>query len=128
MTHSFDRSAAYPSRRLPVFARNLVSTSLPLAAQVGVRIAPGMAARCASRRSPATVRNGWDPIGIATTAANTCARSRPTAKARGHRGEVIDDSDQGLAAGQCTWRLGDPAVDGYVAASDSRRDGQAAGS
>ena len=45
---------------------------------------------------------------------------------RGHRIEVIQDSYQDFGAGQFIWRLGDPAVDGYVAASDPRRDGQAA--
>jgi gamma-glutamyltranspeptidase/glutathione hydrolase len=44
---------------------------------------------------------------------------------RGHRVDVIDDSYQDFGAGQFIWRLGDPAVEGYVAASDSRRDGQA---
>ena len=44
---------------------------------------------------------------------------------RGHRVAVIDDSYQDFGAGQFIWRLGDPSVDGYVAASDSRRDGQA---
>jgi gamma-glutamyltranspeptidase/glutathione hydrolase len=42
---------------------------------------------------------------------------------RGHRIEVIEDSYQDFGAGQFIWRLGDPAVEGYVAASDSRRDG-----
>ena len=46
---------------------------------------------------------------------------------RGHRVDVIEDSYQDFGAGQFVWRLGDPAVDGYVAASDPRRDGQAAG-
>jgi gamma-glutamyltranspeptidase/glutathione hydrolase len=32
-----------------------------------------------------------------------------------------------FGSGQFFWRLGDPAIDGYVAASDSRRDGHAAG-
>mgnify|MGYP000529202021 CR=1 FL=1 len=36
--HRFDWSSAYPSTRLPVFARNIVSTSHPLAAQAGLRI------------------------------------------------------------------------------------------
>jgi gamma-glutamyltranspeptidase/glutathione hydrolase len=45
----------------------------------------------------------------------------------GHQIEVIRDSYQDFGAGQFIWRLGDPAVEGYVAASDSRRDGQAAG-
>ena len=48
--------------------------------------------------------------------------------ARGHRLEVIQDSYQDFGAGQFIWRLGDPAVEGYVAASDPRRDGLAAGS
>ena len=43
------------------------------------------------------------------------------------RGRVINDSYQDFGAGQFIWRLGDPAVEGYVAASDPRRDGQAAG-
>ena len=41
--------------------------------------------------------------------------------------DAIDDSYQDFGAGQFIWRLGDPAVEGYVAASDPRRDGQAAG-
>jgi gamma-glutamyltranspeptidase/glutathione hydrolase len=45
---------------------------------------------------------------------------------RGHRVDVIEDSYQDFGAGQFIWRLGDPAVEGYVAASDPRRDGQAA--
>ncbi len=38
MTHSFDWSAGYASQRSPVFARNVVSTSHPLAAQAGLRM------------------------------------------------------------------------------------------
>ena len=45
----------------------------------------------------------------------------------GHQIEVLHDSYQDFGAGQFIWRLGDPAVEGYVAASDPRRDGQAAG-
>jgi gamma-glutamyltranspeptidase/glutathione hydrolase len=48
-------------------------------------------------------------------------------RALGHQIEVIQDSYQDFGAGQFIWRLGDPAVEGYVAASDPRRDGQAAG-
>ncbi|MFM8610710.1 MAG: gamma-glutamyltransferase family protein [Burkholderiaceae bacterium] len=46
---------------------------------------------------------------------------------RGHRMEVINDSYQDFGSGQFIWRAGNPKVDGYVVASDSRRDGQAAG-
>jgi gamma-glutamyltranspeptidase/glutathione hydrolase len=45
----------------------------------------------------------------------------------GHRVETFTDSYQDFGAGQFIWRLGDAAVDGYAAASDPRRDGQAAG-
>ncbi len=45
---------------------------------------------------------------------------------RGHRVEVIRDSYQDFGAGQFIWRLGTPSVEGYVAASDARRDGLAA--
>jgi gamma-glutamyltranspeptidase / glutathione hydrolase len=46
---------------------------------------------------------------------------------RGHRIETFADSYQDFGAGQFIWRLGDPAVEGYAAASDPRRDGQAVG-
>ena len=48
----------------------------------------------------------------------------------GHRIDGFADSYQDFGAGQFIWLLGDPgdpAVDGYVAASDSRRDGAAVG-
>ncbi|OWT73376.1 MULTISPECIES: gamma-glutamyltransferase family protein [unclassified Achromobacter] len=48
-------------------------------------------------------------------------------RARGHVLEGLDDPYMDFGSGQFIWRLGDPAVDGYVAASDSRRDGLAAG-
>ena len=46
---------------------------------------------------------------------------------RGHRMEVINDSYQDFGAGQFIWLAGNPKVEGYVAASDSRRDGMAVG-
>lgn len=48
-------------------------------------------------------------------------------RTRGHRLEGVDDALVDFGSGQFIWRLGDPAVDGYVSASDSRRDGLAAG-
>ena len=48
-------------------------------------------------------------------------------RTRGHVLEGIDDPYMDFGSGQFIWRLGDPAVDGYVSASDSRRDGLAAG-
>ncbi len=48
-------------------------------------------------------------------------------KALGHELDVINDSYQDFGAGQFIWRMGDPAVEGYLAASDPRRDGLAAG-
>ena len=47
--------------------------------------------------------------------------------ALGHRMAVIQDSYQDFGAGQFIWRLGEPAREGYAAASDPRRDGLAAG-
>ena len=38
MTHAFDWSSGYASRRSPLFARNVVSTSHPLGAQVGLKM------------------------------------------------------------------------------------------
>ncbi len=46
---------------------------------------------------------------------------------RGHRTTVLHNSYQDFGAGQFVWRLGEPRLEGYVAASDSRRDGHAVG-
>jgi gamma-glutamyltranspeptidase/glutathione hydrolase len=46
---------------------------------------------------------------------------------RGHRIVQGEDAYMDFGSGQMIWRLGDPGIDGYVAASDSRRDGQACG-
>lgn len=48
-------------------------------------------------------------------------------QARGQRLKSVDDSYMDFGAGQFIWRLSDNADHGYVAASDSRRDGQAIG-
>jgi gamma-glutamyltranspeptidase/glutathione hydrolase len=45
--------------------------------------------------------------------------------AAGHDIQNFNDSYQDFGAGQFIWRLGNPAVEGYVAASDPRRDGAA---
>ncbi|MBU3737541.1 MAG: gamma-glutamyltransferase family protein [Rhodoferax sp.] len=46
---------------------------------------------------------------------------------RGHRIADISDTYQDFGAGQFIWRAGDPSAEGYIAASDPRRDGQAVG-
>jgi len=46
---------------------------------------------------------------------------------RGHKVEVINDNYQDFGAGQFIWRMGNPKKEGYVVASDPRRDGLAAG-
>jgi gamma-glutamyltranspeptidase/glutathione hydrolase len=48
-------------------------------------------------------------------------------KALGHRSETTADSYMDYGSGQFIWKLTDDLEDGYVAASDSRRDGHAAG-
>ena len=48
-------------------------------------------------------------------------------RALGHRFEPTDDTYMDYGSGQFIWKLSDDLDDGYVAASDSRRDGQAAG-
>ena len=48
-------------------------------------------------------------------------------KGLGHQLKAIDDPYMDFGSGQFIWRLSDLQEDGYVAASDSRRDGQAVG-
>jgi gamma-glutamyltranspeptidase/glutathione hydrolase len=45
----------------------------------------------------------------------------------GHALKPTLDPYMDFGSGQFIWRMGDPAVEGYVAASDSRREGQAVG-
>jgi gamma-glutamyltranspeptidase / glutathione hydrolase len=47
--------------------------------------------------------------------------------ALGHRFEATADAYMDYGSGQFIWKLSDELEDGYVAASDSRRDGHAAG-
>jgi gamma-glutamyltranspeptidase/glutathione hydrolase len=47
--------------------------------------------------------------------------------ALGHHIETLDDPYMDFGSGQFIWRLDDDLADGYVAASDSRREGHAAG-
>jgi gamma-glutamyltranspeptidase / glutathione hydrolase len=47
-------------------------------------------------------------------------------EARGHRLKSVDDPYMDFGSGQFIWRLSDDPDHGYVAASDSRRDGHAA--
>jgi gamma-glutamyltranspeptidase/glutathione hydrolase len=48
-------------------------------------------------------------------------------KALGHHFEAVPDSYMDYGSGQFIWKISDKLDDGYVAASDSRRDGQAVG-
>ena len=48
-------------------------------------------------------------------------------KALGHRFEPTADAYDDYGSGQFIWRVSGDPDDGYVAASDSRRDGQAVG-
>jgi len=64
---------------------------------------------------PINLENGFDPA------------AAQGLRALGHEVQPYNDSYMDYGAGQFIWRLGDPAVEGYAAASDPRRDGQAAG-
>ena len=61
------------------------------------------------------------------------AMNAATVQGLRERGHVIADIDDGgnpyqdFGAGQFIWRMGDPGREGYLAASDPRRDGQAVG-
>ena len=48
-------------------------------------------------------------------------------RALGHQAEATLDPYMDFGSGQFIWRMTGDLADGYVAASDSRRDGQAVG-
>ena len=55
------------------------------------------------------------------------AKTVAALEARGHKLESVADPYMDFGSGQFIWRLSDDADHGYVAASDSRRDGHAVG-
>ncbi len=65
--------------------------------------------------------------GIVNAETGFDAATSSALQAMGHVVQPFNDSYQDYGAGQFIWRLGSPAVEGYAAASDPRRDGQAAG-
>jgi gamma-glutamyltranspeptidase/glutathione hydrolase len=65
----------------------------------------------------------WNPDGSLNLESHWPAATVQALQQLGHRLDVIRDPYQDFGAGQFIWRLGDPAVEGYVAASDPRRDG-----
>jgi gamma-glutamyltranspeptidase/glutathione hydrolase len=65
----------------------------------------------------------WNPDGSLNLESHWPATTVQALQQLGHRLDVIRDPYQDFGAGQFIWRLGDPAVEGYVAASDPRRDG-----
>ena len=68
----------------------------------------------------------WN-AGIVNAETGFDAATSSALQAMGHIVQPFNDSYQDYGAGQFIWRLGAPAVEGYAAASDPRRDGQAAG-
>jgi gamma-glutamyltranspeptidase/glutathione hydrolase len=55
------------------------------------------------------------------------AATREALAALGHVIVGLEDSYMDFGAGQFIWRLGEPSIEGYVEASDARRDGAAVG-
>ena len=69
---------------------------------------------------------------VATGLSIDCERTMSPAlvqglRERGHRVEAYEDSYMDFGAGQFIWKLSDDLEDGYMAASDARRDGHAVG-
>jgi gamma-glutamyltranspeptidase / glutathione hydrolase len=55
-----------------------------------------------------------------------CPATVAALEARGHRLKSVNDPYMDFGSGQFIWRQSDDLEDGYIAASDSRRDGHAA--
>ena len=66
-------------------------------------------------------------VDVVNLEASMPAPTRQGLQQLGHRIGPLADSWHDFGAGQFIWRLGEPAQDGYVAASDPRRDGAAVG-
>lgn len=96
----------YASRRAPVFARRAIATSHPLASQAGL----------------AVLASGGNAVEAAIAAAATLTVVEPTMNGLGSDlFAMVWDADFGGA--QAVARI----TGGYCAASDHRKDGQAAG-
>ncbi|MFZ2651444.1 MAG: gamma-glutamyltransferase family protein [Burkholderiaceae bacterium] len=97
-----------PQGHLQTLVRMLVHGQQPQAACDAPRwkVATGLSVDCESTMAPALVEG---------------------LRSRGHRIEAIHDAYMDFGSGQFIWKLSDDLEDGYLAASDSRRDGQAVG-
>ena len=100
MSLHFNLNNPYTSTGLSLFARNVVSTSHPLAfADIFKYVAEpsSMEVACAQMLDDAYLAS---------------------------RAKLINmKKAQDFGAGQFIWRAGEPKVEGYVVASDARRDG-----
>jgi len=97
-----------PQGHLQTLVRMLVHRQQPQAACDAPRwkVATGLSLDCESTLAPELVRE---------------------LVARGHRVESTPDAYMDYGSGQFIWKLSADLEDGYLAASDSRRDGQAVG-
>jgi gamma-glutamyltranspeptidase / glutathione hydrolase len=97
-----------PQGHLQTLVRMLVHDQQPQAACDAPRwkVATGLSVDCETTMAPALVQG---------------------LRERGHRIEAVHDAYMDFGSGQFIWKLSDDLDDGYVAASDSRRDGQAVG-
>ncbi len=97
-----------PQGHLQTLVRMLVHGQQPQAACDAPRwkVATGLSVDCETTMAPALVQG---------------------LRERGHRIEAVHDAYMDFGSGQFIWKLSDDLDDGFVAASDSRRDGQAVG-